>query len=226
MKRNFEVQFSYEDSGFSGESTHNNNTDQEVKKPISQEEFDELRSKFEERLKQFQSLGNNAGVSPPPTNSNNSTSIGNNVGVSPPPVNNNNPLGVGNNAPNVANMAALQRRTKVPLPTYKGKIDPDTYMQEFNNVCFANQEDTDAIKLQLFPVTLKKRALEWYSQFGPNHFPDWPTLGTAFLMRFRTKKSEGEVIESLGSLKQKKDEAVEEFYESHGRIIKNSPSTK
>ena len=32
-------------------------------------------------------------------------------------------------------------------------------------------------------------------------------------MRFRTKKSEGEVIESLGSFKQKKDEIVEEFYE-------------
>ena len=108
---------------------------------------------------------------------------------------------------------AAQRRTKVPLPTYKGKTDPDTYMQEFNNVCLANQEDTDAIKLQLFPVTLKKRALEWYSQFGPNHFPDWPSLGLAFLMRFRTKKSEGEVIESLSSLKQKKDETVEEFYE-------------
>lgn len=26
------------------------------------------------------------------------------------------------------------------------------------------------MKLQLFPVTLKKRASEWYSQFGPNHF--------------------------------------------------------
>lgn len=33
-------------------------------------------------------------------------------------------------------------------------------------------------------------------------------------MRFRTKKSEGEVIESLGSLKQKNDETFEEFYES------------
>ena len=193
LKRNFENQFSYEDSGFSGGSTQNN-TDQEVKKPISQEEFDELRRKFEERLRQFQNLGNNPGVSPPPANNNNVPSFG-------------------NNPSNPANMAAQPRRTKVPLPTYKGKTDPDTYMQEFNNVCLANQEDTDAIKLQLFPVTLKKRALEWYSQFGPHHFPDWPSLGAAFLMRFRSKKSEGEVIESLGSLKQKKDETVEEFYE-------------
>lgn len=46
-------------------------------------------------------------------------------------------------------------------------------MQEFNNVCLANQEDANAIKIQLFPVTLKKKSLEWYSQFGPNHFPDW-----------------------------------------------------
>ena len=85
-------------------------------------------------------------------------------------------------------MATQHLRTKVPLPTYKGKTYPDTYMQEFNDVCLANQEDIDAIKLQLFFITLKKRALEWYSQFGPNHFPNWPALGATFLMRFRTKK--------------------------------------
>ena len=156
LKKNFEEQFSYEDSGFSGGNIQNN-MDQEVKKPISQEEFDERRRKFEERLKQFQNLGNN-------------------IGVSLPPPNNNNPLGVGNNPSNSTNMVAQPRRTKVPLPTYKGKINLNTYMQEFNNVCLSNQEDTYAIKLQLYMVTLKRRALEWYSQFGPNHFPDWPAL--------------------------------------------------
>jgi hypothetical protein len=65
----------------------------------------------------------------------------------------------------------------------------------------------------MFSVTLKKRALEWYSQFGANRFPYWPTLRTTFLTRFISKKLEGEVIESLISLKQKKDKAVEEFYE-------------
>lgn len=69
-------------------------------------------------------------------------------------------------------MATQPRIMKVPLPTYKGKSDPSTYMQEFNNACFANQEDTTAIKLQLFMVTLKKLAFEWYSQSDPNHFMD------------------------------------------------------
>ena len=55
LKKNFEKQFSYEDSDFFGENTQYN-TDQEVKKPISQEEFEELRRKFEKRLKQFQPL--------------------------------------------------------------------------------------------------------------------------------------------------------------------------
>ena len=50
LKRNFEEQFSYEDSGFSGGSTQNN-TDQKVKRPITQEEFDELKRKSEEKLK-------------------------------------------------------------------------------------------------------------------------------------------------------------------------------
>ena len=106
---NFEKQFSYECSGFPAGSIQNN-TYQEVKKCISQEEFDELRRKFEEKFKQFQNLGNNAGVSPPPPN-------------------NNNPPSVGNNPPNSAKMASQPRRMKVSLPTYKGKTDPDTFMQ-------------------------------------------------------------------------------------------------
>ena len=155
-----------------------------------------MRRKFAERFAKFQNFGNNL-----------------NTKVSPPLPINNNPHGAGNNPPNPTNMATQPRRTKVPSPTYKGKTHPDTYMQEFTNVCLAKQEDLDAIKLQLFLVTLKKRTLEWYFQFGPNHFPDWPTLGIAFLMRFKTKKSEGEVTDSLGSLNQKKYETIEEIFE-------------
>jgi hypothetical protein len=70
----------------------------------------------------------------------------------------------------------LPRRGKIPLPTYKGKEDLDTYIQEYVNICHANQEGTDAKKLRLFPVTLKKKALEWYTQFPANHFVDWNDL--------------------------------------------------
>ena len=55
LRRNFEEQFSYEDSGFSRGSTQNQ-TDQEVKRPITQEKFDELRRKFEERFKNSKTL--------------------------------------------------------------------------------------------------------------------------------------------------------------------------
>jgi hypothetical protein len=54
----------------------------------------------------------------------------------------------------------VPRRGEIPLPTYKGKEDPDTYIQEYVNICHANQEGTDGEKLRLFPVTLKKKALE------------------------------------------------------------------
>ena len=56
-------------------------------------------------------------------------------------------------------------RSKMPLLNYKGKNDLYTYLQEFNNVCTANQEAADAIKLQLYPVTLRMKALKWYIQF-------------------------------------------------------------
>lgn len=44
-------------------------------------------------------------------------------------------------------IGAMARRSKAPLPSYKGKNDPDTYLQEFNNVCTANQEAANPIKL-------------------------------------------------------------------------------
>ena len=114
LKRNVETQFSYGYSGFSGGSIQNN-TDQEVKKPVSQEEFDELGRKFEERIKQFQNLRNNTEVSPLLAN-------------------NNHPPSVGGNPPNAANMATPHRRAKVPLPTYVGKTYLDIYIYICKNL--------------------------------------------------------------------------------------------
>ena len=65
----------------------------------------------------------------------------------------------------------------------------------------------------MFMVTLKKKALEWYTQFPANHFLDWNDLKTTFMQRFRSTKSEGEIINNLSYVKQKRDELVEEFYE-------------
>jgi hypothetical protein len=65
----------------------------------------------------------------------------------------------------------------------------------------------------LFLVTLKKKALEWYTQFPANHFVNWNDLKTTFIQRFQSTKSEGKIIKYLSHVKQKKDELVEEFYE-------------
>ena len=72
--------------------------DQEVKKPISQKEFVELRRKFKKKLKRFQNLGNN-------------------IGVSPPPANNNNP-------PNSANMATSLKEQRFPYRPIKIRLIP------------------------------------------------------------------------------------------------------
>lgn len=69
---------------------------------------------------------------------------------------------------------------------------------------------------------LEETIIGFVFQFGPNHFLDWPTLRIVFLTRVRTKKSEGKNIESLGSLKQKGDETIEEFYgKVYGGSIKD-----
>ena len=62
----------------------------------------------------------------------------------------------------------------------KGKGDPNTYIQEYVNICQANQEGTNAEKLRLFPVSLKKKALEWYTQFPVHQFLNWKNIKNNF----------------------------------------------
>lgn len=78
-------------------------------------------------------------------------------------------------------MPTQPQRMKVPLPNYKSKIERDIYIQQFNNVFLANEKTIDVLELQIFHITLKKQACNRYSQFGPNHFPNLPTLRIAFL---------------------------------------------
>jgi hypothetical protein len=114
-------------------------------------------------------------------------------------------------APNT--MALAIRHTKITLPKFKGKGYPNIYIREFNNVCQANRETIEEEKLVLFLVTLKKQALEWYVRHPIGHFATWYGLKDVFILRFREKKNDGEVIDSLSHLKQKRSENVEEFYE-------------
>ena len=106
----------------------------------------------------------------------------------------------------------IPKRGKIPLPTYKGIRDPDIYIQEFINICQAYQEGANAEKLRLFPVILKKKVLEWYTQFPINHFLNRDDIRMAFIQRFSSIKSKGEIINNLSDVKQKKGEFVEEFY--------------
>ena len=56
-------------------------------------------------------------------------------------------------------MPLAPRRGKIPLPTYKKKTDPNTYIQIYVNICQANQEGTDAEKSNFFLVILKKKGI-------------------------------------------------------------------
>lgn len=76
-----------------------------------------------------------------------------------------------------------------------------------------NQHTVNAIKLHLFPVTLKKNALECHTQFPIGHFTNWNVMRTTFVHPFQSKKFEGEIIQGFSHIKQMKDERVEEFFE-------------
>lgn len=101
--------------------------------------------------------------------------------------------------------------TKVRFFKFKGKEDPNIYIREFYNIYWINMKIIDEDKLTLFLIILNKKALK-YIWYPIRHFISWKELRDIFIIYFREKISDREVINNLLHIKQKKGEDVEESF--------------
>jgi len=65
--------------------------------------------------------------------------------------------------------------------------NPNTHLHKFLMKCDTiklNGVSTDAIRLWLFPFSLKDRASGWLQNEGPNSFTTWEVLSQAFLSKY------------------------------------------
>ncbi|CAN1163629.1 hypothetical protein LINPERHAP2_LOCUS25122 [Linum perenne] len=73
--------------------------------------------------------------------------------------------------------------------------DPNAHVSNFIRLAHTisnNEADHGAVKLQLFPFTLKGQAEQWLYDHPANHFTTWDALAKAFLEEvFSTSRTEG-----------------------------------
>ncbi|XP_031101856.1 uncharacterized protein LOC116005760 [Ipomoea triloba] len=65
--------------------------------------------------------------------------------------------------------------------------DPKAHITHFDRICQTikmNGVSMDAIKLRLFPFSLRDQALSWLNSFGPNHFNTWDQLYKSFMQEY------------------------------------------
>lgn len=65
--------------------------------------------------------------------------------------------------------------------------NPNAHLRKFLAKCDTiklNGVSTDAIRLQLFPLSLKERATDWLQNEVPNSFTTWEALSKAFLSKY------------------------------------------
>ena len=68
------------------------------------------------------------------------------------------------------------------VPNFKGMIskDPKTFLFEFEIICRSYDYSLHIQKLNLFPTTLKDRALRWFMTLGINSIRTWDDMKRVF----------------------------------------------
>ncbi|KAK4853698.1 hypothetical protein QYF36_013169 [Acer negundo] len=65
--------------------------------------------------------------------------------------------------------------------------DPNEHLRNFDQVCSTfkvNGALDDAIRLRVFPFSLKDRAKTWYDNLAPRSIAHWDVLAQAFLSKY------------------------------------------
>jgi hypothetical protein len=103
--------------------------------------------------------------------------------------------------------AGLERLPNLPawlerlpnLPAYDGLIDPDDHVNNFNAI-LNFRKTSGAIRCRLFPTTLRKGALTWYTSLAPQSVFSCQDLTDQFRKNFTVSRKQPKMVATLEAI--------------------------
>lgn len=110
--------------------------------------------------------------------------------------------------------AALERLPN--LPSYDGLTDPDDHINNFNAI-LNFRKTSGAIRCRLFPTTLRKGALTWYTSLPPRSVFSWQDFTDQFKKNFTASRKQPKTVATLEAIFQGAKESLRAYIERFNR---------
>ncbi|XP_031106076.1 uncharacterized protein LOC116010697 [Ipomoea triloba] len=104
--------------------------------------------------------------------------------------------------------------------------DPNAHITKFLRICSTfkmNGVPNEAIKLRLFPFSLRDKADSWLISFPANHFASWDQLHREFLKRFYPLSKTQRMRRAIQNFKQISNESLAESWERFKELQRQCP---
>ncbi|KAL2903236.1 Ornithine carbamoyltransferase [Bienertia sinuspersici] len=82
---------------------------------------------------------------------------------------------------------------------------------------------SDAIRLRLFPFSLRDDAKEWLNDNGANKYTTWDSLTKAFLLKFFSQKKTSKLQNNISTFRQNEDESLHDAWKRFKRLQRQCP---
>ncbi|XP_063941434.1 uncharacterized protein LOC135149611 [Daucus carota subsp. sativus] len=98
----------------------------------------------------------------------------------------------------------------------------ESFLEKCDMIKLTNVPD-DAIKLRLFPFSLRDAAKDWLKDEGPNKFTTWDVLAKAFLLKFFSQKKTAKLRNDISNFRQEDDESLHDAWKRFKRLQRQCP---